>query len=59
VNFALGAQTPTGTSDANGHVSVSIKLTQKSGSYTLSTSFPAGDAKYNDSSDSGTFVINK
>ena len=59
VNFALGAQTATGTSDANGHVSVSIKLTQKSGSYALSATFPAGDAKYNDSSDPGTFVINK
>jgi hypothetical protein len=59
VNFALGAQTATGTTDANGHVSVSIKLTQKSGSYALSAGFPAGDAKYNDSSDSGTFVINK
>jgi hypothetical protein len=59
VNFALGAQTATGTSDADGHVSVSIKLTQKSGSYALSATFPAADAKYNDSSDSGTFVINK
>jgi hypothetical protein len=59
VTFALGAQTATGTTDANGHASVSIKLTQKSGSYTVSATFAAGDAKYNGSSDPGTFVINK
>jgi hypothetical protein len=59
VNFALGAQTATGTTDASGLVSVNLKLTQKSGSYAFSAAFPAGDAKYNDSSDSGTFVIGK
>ena len=59
VTFALGAQTATATTDAAGHASVSIKLNQKSGSYAFSATFPAGDAKYNDSSDTGTFVINK
>jgi PKD domain len=59
VTFALGAQTATATTDAAGHASVSLKLTQKSGSYPFSATFAAGDAKYNGSSDSGTFVINK
>ena len=59
VSFALGAQTATATTDANGHASVSLKLTQKSGSYAFSATFAAGDAKYNESSDPGTFVINK
>jgi hypothetical protein len=59
VNFVLGAQTATGTTDASGQVSVNLKLTQKSGSYAFSATFPAGDAKYNESSDSGTFVIGK
>jgi len=59
VTFALGAQTATATTDANGHASVSIKLAQKSGSYPLSATFAAGDAKYLASSDSDTFVVNK
>lgn len=59
VTFVLGAQTATGTTDANGLVSVDLKLTQKSGSYAFSATFAAGDAKYNESSDSGTFVIGK
>ena len=59
VTFVLGAQTSTATTDASGHASASIKLTQKSGSYAFSATFAAGDANYNDSSDPGTFVINK
>ena len=59
VTFALGAQTITGTTDASGNVSVGLKLNQKSGSYPFSATFPAGDAKYNTSADSGTFVIGK
>jgi hypothetical protein len=59
VNFVLGAQTATATTDTSGHASVNLKLTQKSGSYPLSATFPTGDAKYNGSSDSGTFVIGK
>jgi hypothetical protein len=59
VNFVLGTQKATGTTDASGHVSVNLKLTQKSGSYAFSATFPAGDAKYEASSDTGTFVIGK
>jgi hypothetical protein len=59
VNFVLGAQTATATTDASGQVSVSFKLTQKPGSYPLTATFPTGDAKYNGSSDSGAFVIGK
>ena len=59
VTFVVGAQTVTGTTDASGHVSVNIKLTQKSGSYAFSATFPAGDSKYNGAADSGTFVIGK
>lgn len=59
VNFVLGAQTATATTDTSGHASVNLKLTQKTGSYPLSATFPTGDAKYNGSSDSGTFVIGK
>jgi hypothetical protein len=59
VTFVLGAQTVTGTTDASGHVSVNLKLTQKSGSYSFSATFPAGDSKYNGAADSGTFVIGK
>jgi hypothetical protein len=59
VTFVLGAQTATGTTDASGLVSVNLKLTQKSGSYAFSATFAAGDAKYSESSDSGTFVIGK
>jgi len=59
VTFVLGAQSATGTTDAAGHVSVDLKLTQKSGSYTFGATFAAGDPKYNGSADSGTFVIGK
>jgi hypothetical protein len=59
VNFVLGAQTATATTDANGHASVDLKLNQKSGSYPLTATFPAGDAKYNGASDAGTFVLGK
>jgi hypothetical protein len=59
VTFVLGGQKATGTTDASGHVSVDLKLTQKSGSYPFSATFPTGDSKYNDSSDAGTFVIGK
>ena len=59
VTFVLGSQTATGTTDASGLVSVNLKLTQKSGSYAFSATFPAGDTKYDTSADSGTFVIGK
>jgi hypothetical protein len=59
VTFVLGAQTATATTDAGGHASVDLKLNQKAGSYPLTATFAAGDAKYNGASDSGTFVIGK
>jgi hypothetical protein len=59
VTFVLGSQGAVGTTAANGTVSASFKLSQKPGSYPLTVTFPAGDAKYNDSADSGTFVIGK
>lgn len=58
VNFQLGSQTAVGTTDATGKASANVKLTLKPGSYALSATFPAGDAKYNASGDTGlTFVI--
>ena len=59
VTFVLGSQTATGTTDSTGKATASIKLTQKPGSYPLSATFAAGDPKYNDAADSGTFVIGK
>jgi PKD domain len=59
VTFVLGSQSAVGTTDASGTASVSFKLSQKPGSYPLTATFPAGDAKYNDSADAGTFVIGK
>ena len=59
ITFVLGTQSAVGTTDANGNASVSIKLAQKPGSYAFSATFPAGDSKYHDSADSGTFVIGK
>ena len=59
VTFAIGSQTAIGTTDSAGKASVSLKLNQKQGSYPFSATFPAGDAKYNGSSDSGTFLIGK
>lgn len=60
VTFVLGSQSAVGTTDAAGEAEASFKLTQKPGSYPLSATFAAGDAKYGGpSSDSGTFVIGK
>ena len=60
VSFALGTQTAIGTTDGNGAAAVSLKLTQKPGSYPLDVTFPDGDAKYHGSADlGGTFVIGK
>jgi len=59
VTFALGIQTAVGTTGSSGIASVSFKLSQKPGSYLLTAMFPAGDPKYKDSADSGTFVIGK
>jgi PKD domain/Bacterial Ig-like domain (group 3) len=59
VTFVLGGQTAIGTTDSSGNASVNLKLSQKPGSYPLTATFAAGDPKYNDSADSGTFVIGK
>jgi hypothetical protein len=59
VTFTLGSQAAIGTTDANGQVSVNFKITQKPGSYPLGVTFPAGDPRYHDSADAGTFVIGK
>ncbi len=59
VTFVLGSQTATGTTDSTGKATANIKLTLKPGSYPLSATFAAGDAKYNGAADSGTFVIGK
>jgi hypothetical protein len=59
VTFVLGSQTATGTTDSTGKATANIKLILKPGSYPLSATFAAGDAKYNGAADSGTFVIGK
>ena len=59
VTFVLGSQSAIGTTNASGLATVSFKLNQKPGSYLLTATFPAGDPKYTDSADSGTFVIGK
>ncbi len=56
VHFTLGAQSADATTNASGIATVTIKLSQKKGSYPLGVSF-AGDSKYVSSSSSGTFVI--
>jgi hypothetical protein len=60
VTFQLGSQTAVGTTDATGKASADIKLSLKPGSYALSATYPAGDAKYAASADGGlTFVVGK
>lgn len=60
VTFLLGSQTAIGTTDAAGRATVSLKLDQKPGMYSLGVTFPAGDGKYHDSADTSlTFVIGK
>jgi hypothetical protein len=56
VQFALGSQTISATTDSSGVASATIKLNQKHGAYTVSADY-AGDAKYVASSDSRAFTI--
>jgi PKD repeat protein len=56
VHFTVGAQSADASTNASGVATVTIKLNQKKGSYSLGVSF-AGDAKYVASSTSGTFTI--
>ncbi len=60
VNFAVGTQTVSGTTDANGVASGSIKLIQKNGTYTASATFTpvASDiGRLAASSDAKTFKL--
>jgi PKD repeat protein len=60
INFTLGTQSASATTDANGVAATTIKLTQKNGTYTVSASFaPAGDdaSRYLGSGASATFKL--
>jgi hypothetical protein len=56
VQFTLGTQSISATTDSSGVASATIKLNQKHGSYTVSAVY-AGDAKYIAGSDSRVFTI--
>jgi len=58
VNFSLGSQGCSDTTDASGHAECTITLSQVPGAYTASASY-AGDPAYNSSSDSAGFTIEK
>lgn len=60
VEFELGAQSASATTNANGVASVSLKLNQKNGTYALTATFtPLGgdELKYAGSGDSETFKL--
>lgn len=57
VTFQLGTQTVTGTTDANGIASASLKLSQKNGSYQLTTSYDGNATQWTAASKSATFKI--
>jgi PKD repeat protein len=60
INFTLGTQTASATTDANGAATASLKLTQKNGTYTVSASFaPTGNdaSRYNGSAASASFKL--
>jgi hypothetical protein len=60
VNFAVGTQTVSGTTDANGVATGSIKLAQKNGTYTASATFtPTGSdiGRLAAASDAKTFKL--
>jgi len=56
VTLALGTQSCAGTTDATGHVSCQITISQDPGSYTVSASF-AGDSAYKSATASTPFTI--
>ncbi len=56
VQFTLGTQTISATTNSSGVAGATIKLNQKHGNYTVSASY-GGDGKYIASSDSRAFVI--
>jgi hypothetical protein len=60
VNFTLGTQSASATTDANGAAATTLKLAQKNGTYTVSASFaPAGDdaSRYHGSATNATFKL--
>ena len=60
VNFTLGTQSASATTDANGKAATTLKLTQKNGTYTVSASFaPAGGdtGRYLGSAVNATFKL--
>jgi hypothetical protein len=58
VTFTIGTQSVTAVSDGTGTAVGTIKLTQKTGNYTVIATF-AGDTKYTGSSDSTAFRLGK
>lgn len=58
INFTIGSQWVTATTDADGIASTTLVLNQSSGSYTV-TAYFAGDAEYSACGDSDPFTINK
>lgn len=56
VQFTLGTQSISATTNSSGVASATIKLNQKHGTYTVSAAY-AGDAKYISGNDSRTFVL--
>jgi PKD domain len=60
INFTLGTQSASATTNANGVAATTLKLTQKNGTYTVSASFtPTGDdgSRYHGSGASATFKL--
>jgi hypothetical protein len=58
VDFTLGTQSISATTDASGVASATIKLNQKHGTYTATATFaPPATDKYTGSTDSQTFTI--
>jgi hypothetical protein len=60
INFTLGTQSASATTDANGVAATTLKLAQKNGTYTVSASFaPAGNdaSRYHGSGASATFKL--
>jgi hypothetical protein len=58
LTLSLGTQSCTGTTDANGHTSCSITISQDPGSYSAGVSY-AGNSVYNAASGSSSFTITK
>jgi large repetitive protein len=58
VKFTIGTQSTTAVTDASGVATTTLKITQKSGAYTVATVFDAtSDTFYTGSSDSDSFTI--